>query len=310
MPSKPSVSIIIISYNTREMTLECLRSLVAETTVNYELIVLDNASEDGSAEAIGAEFPEAILLAETSNHGFAKGNNIAIERATSDYILLLNPDTLVLDHAVDHLLSFAHGHPEARIWGGRTLFADHSLNLASCWARMTLWSLFCQSTGLSKALRNSTLFNPEAMGGWLRDSERNVDIVSGCFFLIGRRDWQQLGGFDKVFFMYGEEADLCLRAQAQLGARPRITPTASIVHYGGASEKVKADKMVRLLSAKTELAKRHFPKWQRPLAKGFLALWALSRATGLTLLRARSEQAHSWRNVWHRRREWRKGFSN
>ena len=103
----PVVSILVISYNTREMTLACLASVVAETGVPYELIVLDNASTDGSAEAIAAAFPQARLIASRDNLGFAKGNNVASEGARGRYILLLNPDTLVLDRAIDRLVAFA-----------------------------------------------------------------------------------------------------------------------------------------------------------------------------------------------------------
>ena len=310
-PASPAVSVLIISFNTREMTLACLRSLFAETQQPFETIVVDNASQDGSAAAIAAEFPQVRLLAETENHGFARANNLAAPLARGEYLLLLNPDTLVLEAAVDHLLGFARARPEARIWGGRALFGDGRLNPGSCWRRMTFWGLFCQASGLRSLLRRSALFNPESYGGWDRRTERAVDIVSGCFFLISKADWQVLNGFHPDFFMYGEEADLCLRAQRSLGARPRITPTATIVHYAGASETVRADKMVRLLRAKRALIRRHFPAWQQPLALALFAAWPLSRwrATALLArLTGRSgwrERARVWGEIWTRRREWR-----
>ena len=142
---------------------------------------------------------------------------------------------------------------------------------------MTLWSLFCRASGLTGLFPRSALFHSEAYGGWARDSVREVDIVTGCLLLIARTTWDRLGGFDRAFTMYGEEADLCLRARA-LGARPMITPEATIIHYGGASETVRADKMVRLLRAKRELVTRHFGPLSRPLAAGLLMLWPLGRA--------------------------------
>lgn len=310
----PTLSIIVVSYNTREMTLDCLRSVHAETRADFELIVIDNASEDGSAEAIAAEFPDAILMAERENHGFALANNIAAERARGAYILLLNPDTLVLDGALDRLLDFARARPEARIWGGRTLFGDRSLNPASCWRRMSLWNIFCRTAGLTGVFPKSGFFNAEAYGGWDRASERQVDIVVGCMFLIARDDWQALGGFDPAFVMYGEEADLCLRAARKLGAAPMVTPAATIVHYGGASERVRADKMVRLMRAKTELIRRHFPAWQRPLALTLFQAWPLTRSAAFALLPrlgiARGgDSAATWREVWARRGEWQNGYA-
>ena len=309
--SIPVLSILIISYNTRELTLAALRSVHAETRLSFEIILVDNASQDGSAAAVAREFPDVRLLAEAENHGFAKANNLAAARARGEYLLLLNPDTLVLSGAIDHLVVFARARPAARIWGGRTLFADHSLNPASCWRRMTLWGLVCQATGLRSVFRNSALFNPESYGGWDRASERAVDIVSGCFFLITRTDWQSLNGFHPDFFMYGEEADLCLRAQQAFGARPRITPKATIVHHAGASETVRADKMVRLLRAKRGLIRRHFPAWQQPLALALFAAWPLSRWQALHLLARLTgktgwrERAWVWAEIWTRRREWR-----
>jgi GT2 family glycosyltransferase len=313
-PPAPLLSIIVVSYNTREMTLACLRSVYAETRAEFELIVIDNASDDGSAAAIASEFPGVILMAETENHGFARANNIAAKRARGRYLLLLNPDTLVLDGALDALLGFAAARPDARIWGGRTLFGDRSLNPSSCWRRISLWNTFCRTAGLTGIFRKSDLFNGEAYGGWDRSTERQVDIVVGCLFLIRRADWEALGGFDTTFFMYGEEADLCQRARRQLGARPRVTPKATIVHYAGASEKVRADKMVRLLTAKVELIRRHVPGWQRPLTLALFRAWPLSRSLAFSLLNALglkkdSGNAETWRKVWARRDEWKNGFS-
>lgn len=305
MSRSPRLSIIVISYNTAEMTLACLRSVVAETTCDYELIVLDNASPDGSAERIAAEFPDIRLIASPDNHGFARGNNIAAREARGEYLLLLNPDTLVLDGAIDALMDFATQRPEAGIWGGRTYFGDGSLNPSSCWHRMTLWNVFCRTAGLTGIFKGSALFNQESFGNWDRSDERQVDIVSGCFFLIRRADWEALGGFDLAYVMYGEEADLCLRAARDLGVRPRVTPAARIVHYGGASEAVRADKMVRLMKAKMTLINRHFPAWQTPLARWLFGLWPWSRALAARL---RGRDTGGWAEIWARRNEWRAGY--
>jgi len=312
--SDPELSIIIVSYNTLEMTLECIASVKAETRATYEIIVVDNASTDGSAAAIADSHPDITLIAEESNHGFGPAHSIAIERARASWILLLNPDTIVLDGALDKLLAFAKTQPQAMIWGGRTLFGDQSLNPASCFAKMSLWSVFCRVTGLNGIFRRSEFFNSEYYGAWPRDDRREVDIVSGCLFLIRREFWAELGGFDPAFTMYGEEADLCLRAH-KLGARPMITPDATIIHYGGASERVRADKLVRLMRAKIELVERHFQPWQRRAGVGLFRLWPLSRrfaygiSARLTGRRTLKETAEIWRSVWARREEWENGYS-
>lgn len=309
---EPIVSILVVSYNTREMTLECLGSLAAQTTIPYELIVVDNASSDGSAEAIAEAFPGVRLIASRENHGFAKANNLAALEARAPYLLLLNPDTVTLDHAVDRLVAFAERTPEAGIWGGRTLYGDGSLNAGSCNALQSLWGIFCRTTGLAVAFSSSALFNPENYGSWDRSTEREVGYVCGCFFLIRRAFWNRLGGFDPTFVMYGEETDLCCRARA-LGARPRITPEATIIHYVGASTKRRPNKDVLVLKAQVTLAKRYLPRWQQGPAVFLLGVRPLVRKLGGDLLgllgkaKAR-EEARRWGEVWETRASWKDGF--
>lgn len=309
------VSILVVSYNTCAMTRAALDSVLTETKeISYEVIAVDNASADGSAEMIAAHplRPQFIRLNE--NIGFARANNLAARRARGRYILLLNPDTLVLNRAIDRLVAFARREPKARIWGGRTLYASGSLNPSSCWGRMTLWNLFCRATGLTGWFPQAELFNGEAYGGWQRDTARRVDIVSGCFFLIERELWEGLNGFDPLFFMYGEEADLCLRAHA-FSARPMITPFATITHYGGASETARAGKMVRLLAAKVSLVDRHWQAHLAPAGRMLLVAWPLTRliATSIRAALAPSstnrDTADAWRQIWQRRREWQYGYA-
>lgn len=313
------LSIIVVSYNTRQMTIECLRSVVEHAPSEpFEVLIIDNASTDGSAQAIRDEFAvrdgRFVLIEPGSNLGFAAANNLAAERARGELLLLLNPDTIVLDDALNRLVAFARRTPRAMIWGGRTLTGDRvTLDPQSVWRRMTLWSLLCQALGLTTMFPRWGLFNPEAYGSWERDSEREVDIVTGCLLLITRDLWQRLGGFDPLFFMYGEEADLCLRART-LGARPRFTPDATIVHYGGASEKIFADKVVRLLKAKASLIDRHFHPLARPIARWLLLLWPSTRALGGRLRArsggtARAHNAQAWAEVHRRRAEWLRGWT-
>ena len=309
----PEISILIVSYNTRELTLAAIDAVARETRTAHEIIVVDNASSDGSAEAIAAHPAGPRLIALNENIGFGRANNLAARHARADMLLLLNPDTVVLYHAIDQLLDFAHQNPRARIWGGRTLFANGDLNPSSCWQRITLWNTFCRTSGLAAIFPRSGFFNPEAFGGWPRDSVRSVDIVSGCFLMISRSFWRELGGFDPTFYMYGEEADLCLRARTA-GARPAVTPAATIVHFGGASETTRAAKMIKLLAAKISLIDRHMPAWQRPLARALMRAWPLSRraALGIAGLFTRSEKVHhaaaQWQGVWQRRDEWQNGY--
>lgn len=304
------VSILIVSYNTRELTLEAVQSALAETTrVSRELIVVDNASGDGSADAIEAAFPEVRLVRLAENIGFGPGNNAGAKVASGDYLLLLNPDTVTLDHAVDTLVEFARAHPEHRVYGGRTLFGDRSLNRANAWGEPTLWSMFCRGSGLGSAFKRSALFDPESLGSWDRSSLREVPIISGCFLLIERALWEQLRGFDERFRMYGEEFDLCLRAGA-LGARPIVVPQAEIVHYGGASDRVLVEQTIRQYKGRAQLIRKHWPAWKARLGARCLDLWAankLLRSAILAPVSARHrELARTWRAIFARRGEWRR----
>lgn len=308
------VSILVVSYNTRAMTLAALDSVVAQTReASYELVVVDNASDDGSADAIADHPSKPRLIRSRDNLGFARANNLAARHAEGEYLLLLNPDTVVLDHAIDRLVAFARKRPDAGIWGGRTLFADHALNASSCWGRMTPWNLFCRASGLTGVFPRSEIFNGEAYGGWRRDCIRRVDIVSGCFFLIKRQLWERLEGFDPLFFMYGEEADLCLRAR-RFGARPLLTPDATIIHYGGASERARTAKMVKLLAAKASLIERHFSPGTRRLGLLLHKLWPMSRwfflANMAPILGSQRlcTAARTWQEIWNEREKWQHGY--
>ncbi len=308
LTTTPIISVIVVSYNTCELTLEALESLFQQTSCLIEVIVIDNASNDGSAEAIKQKFPKVTLIASEENLGFAAGNNLGAQYATAPYLLLLNPDTIVLDGAVDKLLKFAEKYPEAKIWGGKTLFADYTLNPSSCWSRQTLWSLFGQAVGLNSLFRKITFFNPEGIGGWDRNGERYVDIVSGCFLMIERSLWNTLDGFHPDFFMYGEEADLCLRAR-YYNATPMVTSAATIIHYGGASEKVRSDKLVKLMEAKQRLIFRHFSQKSRRIANLLLSAWPLSRYIAHKILylsgvEKSKEKCEVWKSVWKQRDAW------
>lgn len=305
-------SVIVVSYGTRQLTLDCLRSLYMETSAPaFEVFVVDNASGDGSAEAIAEAFPQAQLLVLDENLGFGAANNLAAERAKGRRLLLLNSDTVVRERALEALWQDSEAHPAAGIWGGRTLFADGTLNRSSCWGAPTPWSALCLALGLASAFPRSAYFNPEGLGAWERESAREVPIVSGCLMLVDAQLWRRLGGFHEDFFMYGEDADLCLRARAE-GAAPRITPTATIVHLGGASERARAGKMVRLFTAKAQL----YAKFWGPVSGRFglltLDIWALHRMLAFSLAGlmrpAQCTARDTWREVWHSRGTWHAAF--
>lgn len=300
----PVVSIIVVSYNTKEMTLECLRSIVQETPdLTYEVLFIDNQSTDGSWEAVHDEFnndPRFTLRLSDKNLGFAGANNEMAKGARGEYILLLNPDTVVLDRAIEKLVDFAHEYPDNGIWGGRTVFADGSLNPTSCWGPYTLWWIFVGATGLWRAFPKSAALNPRSIPNWERDSIREVSIISGCFLMIARGSWEALGGFDLRFFMYGEEADLCMRGAGVLGFRPLFTPAAEIIHHQGASEGGGSRYICRLYHAEHQLFYKHWPRWKVRMAVMLWTAGTAVRATAEVILK----RPPRWREVWRDRAMW------
>jgi N-acetylglucosaminyl-diphospho-decaprenol L-rhamnosyltransferase len=292
------VSILIISFNTRELTLACLKSVYAQTRdVAFEVIVVDNASSDDSADAIAAAFPQVRLVRMSNNRGFAMGNNVAADMASGNLLLLLNSDTELLDGTVQRAVAFFRGRNQPSIVGGRTFFADGSLNANSCHGKPTPWSLFCMGFGLSCLFRGSALFDPESLGPWKRDTVRQVDAITGCFLLIDRILWNELDGFDQHFFMYGEDTDLCLRAR-QRGVACIICPDARLIHLGGRSERTRAAKMVKLFRAKVRLFNRWWnPRWVR-FGYRMLVLWALTRSCAYYLLGLFTPSYRETARVW------------
>jgi hypothetical protein len=302
------VSILIVTYQCREAARECLTSVYSRTNgVTFEVIVVDNASDDGTAEMVRRRFPQARLIALGENVGFAAGANRAAEDAAGEYLLHLNPDTVVLDGSVRDLVAFARQHPEHGLYGGRTLRPDGTLDPGSCYAQPTVWSLFCFATMLTSAFKGSRIFDPELLGRWQRDSVREVGIITGCLLLAPRRIWQRLGGFDGRFFMYAEDADLTLRA-IRAGYRPAITPDAEITHAVGASA-THPDRLILLLQGKATLLRKHWHSPRRQAGIAFLLLGAGSRALVARVLTGHgSARLEAWRGVWRARKAWLRGY--
>ena len=309
-----SVSVVIVSYNCRQLVLDSLASLFATAPrASYEVIVVDNASADGTVEAVRATYPAVHVIGLENNIGFGRGCNVGAADAQGDFILLLNPDTLVRPHAIDKLVELANARPDAGIWGGRTVTMEGAVIPGSCWRFPTVWSTFCIVTGLSLVFSGSRLFNREIYGGETMVGVREVEVVSGCLLMIGKPLWDKLGGFDPAYFMYSEETDLCLRAY-RMGVRPVVSADVQIVHLVGATQPVRADRLVRLLKGRRTYMRRHWSLLGSGVGAALLLGWPLSRFWALSVAallsrRARwREAAHTWGNVWRRRAEWLPGW--
>ncbi len=298
------VAVLIVTYNSEEQIEACLSTLIEQRrAIDQEIIVVDNQSSDQTVEIIQKKFPQVRLYTPGKNLGFAKAVNFAAKQSSAKYFLLLNPDTKVLDHAVDKVYTFAETNPSYGFYGGRTLKEDGvTLEPSSCWGQPTVWSLFLFATGLSTLFRGNSFFDPEAIGGWKRDSIREVGVITGCFLLVQTSAWKTINGFDEDFWLYGEDADLAIRAR-RAGFRPVIYPEAVVVHEVGQSS-TSHQKMIWLFRGKISLAQKH---WRGPSKQLYLFFLKFGVAARFLLLRIAGKKEHHWIYGWKNRAEWANG---
>jgi GT2 family glycosyltransferase len=228
------VSIIILCWNDLKVITDCLRSIYASThSTEFEIIVSDNGSTDGSIEFIHKEFPQVRVIENGVNLRFAKGNNVGIQASTGEYVLILNPDTIIHEGTLDKLVLYADKHPEGGAFGCRVLNSDGSYQ-ACIRPLPTIRSEWFLALGLRPLGRLSEWFQPGEYEGWKGDTERTVGWLAGCFILMRADLLKRLGGFDEQFFYYYEDTDLCRRVW-EAGYPIMYTPDLSITHLGGQS---------------------------------------------------------------------------
>ena len=232
--SNMDVSIIIVSWNTQAMLGRCIESICTNTkNITSEIIVVDNASSDGSAETVEKEFPQVKLIRNEENLGFAKANNIGIRESTGRYIYLVNSDVIVLDNCIDGLIKFMDKNPLVGMAGPRILNPDHTLQ-CSCRHFPSAWNNLCQVLGLNYVFPKSAFFSEPMMKYWPHDVERKVDVLSGCFWMVRREALDEVGLLDERFFFYGEDIDWCKRFhKAEWDVM--FYPGAEAIHFGWAS---------------------------------------------------------------------------
>ena len=240
-PAAPRLSVVIICWNDLGVIADCLRSVYDRGGLaprEMEVIVSDNGSTDGSVEHVREHHPEARLLLNGQNLGFARGNNAGIAAARGEYVLILNPDTIVHGRALRDLVDFADRHPDRGGFGCRVLNPDGTYQhparpFPTAW-RYLVGGLCLRRLGrlpgAAGRLFTSDLYPPT----WVGESERDVDWQMGCCVLVRRRVLEAIGGFDERFFYNFEEVDLCRRIAAGHGGL-RYTPEAVITHLGGGS---------------------------------------------------------------------------
>jgi GT2 family glycosyltransferase/peptidoglycan/xylan/chitin deacetylase (PgdA/CDA1 family) len=229
------VSIVIPNWNTKELTCECISSICRETTaVSYEIIIVDNGSADGSVEVIKSRFPDVRIVVNKINRGFAAACNQGMLAGKGRYVLLLNSDILILDSAIDKTVRYADSQPQAAVVGCQVRNDDYGVS-KTCFRFPSVLDLIFRTFGFSKIFKNSRLFGRERMQWWARDTEEEVEVVTGMFMLARRCAIDEVGLMDEDYFFYCEEVDWCYRFR-KAGWKVKFWPGASIIHVGGGNQ--------------------------------------------------------------------------
>jgi GT2 family glycosyltransferase len=306
----PLLSVIIVSYNTREMTLECLRTLYAQLgATTAEVFVIDNASKDGSVEAIHKHFPVVRVIALPENRGFGAANNIAIREAVGDYLLLLNSDAFLKAGALATLIAYLDSHPGAAVVGPRLQNADGSLQL-SCYRFPSPFRAVCENLLLTAAFPGNLLVGDYR--SWPHDTERAVDFIIGACWLMRSEAVKAVGLFDEEFFLYAEETDWARRFH-DAGWQITFLPQAEAIHLGGGSAGNQSAKVFSEFRRGQEryIRKHHggFGLW---VFRASVITGAVLRIVFFSLLalfqRSRREKAIKVVRLWTRIMAWTVGF--
>ncbi|MBI1807852.1 MAG: glycosyltransferase family 2 protein [Ignavibacteria bacterium] len=297
---QPDLSVIIVNYNTRGLLRNCLESLFKNgEEIYYEVIIVDNDSSDGSREMITRDFPTARLICNSENSGFAKANNVGLEAATAEFILLLNSDTVITAGNLSSSISYMHTQPDVGILGSKVLNPDGTIQ-QSARDFPTLWTLFLETFFLYKILPHSGLFrNP-----WITDTdkEQDVDVVKGAYFLTRRKLIDEIGALDERFFLYSEEQDWCLRAKRS-GWRVVYLPSIATYHHDGGSSSIHRNSpKYYLFDSEFKYFQKHFGSASAVAARLLMFIGVVSRLllwlpSGVIHNVAHNHSARAWDKV-------------
>ena len=258
------LSVIIVSWNVRDLLDKCLHSLQrarrripphGQSEFSMEVIVVDSASDDGSVELVRERHPQAVLLPQSENIGFTRGNNIGLRQARGEYLLLLNPDTEVRPGALGSMIDYMNGHPQVGMLGPHTLNSDGS-HQSTRRRFPTLWTGIFESTWLA-AWAPADVERRYRMLDTQDDDIVEADWVQGSALMLRRAVYDAIGGLDEGFIMYSEELDYCRRAKSA-GWRIFYHGGAIITHHGGrSSEQAAAATQIRFHSSKLRYFRKH-----------------------------------------------------
>jgi GT2 family glycosyltransferase len=240
--TKPVVSALIVSYNVKDLLLQCLRAFYATADVPVEAVVVDNASKDGSAAAVADEFPQAKVLAELENLGYGRAANVGLERCQGRFVLLLSPDVILDPQSVGRMADFLLTRPDAGAVGPRILLPDGRLDPDARRSFPVPSSLFYRTVGLSRLFPKSSRFGRDNMGHVPEAEVHEMDSGTAACMMLRMTALDRVGFFDPRYFMFGEDLDLCYRLKLG-GWKVFYLPTATAVHSKGSATGQSPDQM-------------------------------------------------------------------
>ena len=281
------LSVVTLSHNTKSLLLPCLQSLfsnLAQLDCDTEVFVVDSGSTDGSIETVSGEFPWVDLTVTDGFGGFAHANNLALRRATGEYQLLLNSDTVLPPGTLERMLQFMEAHPEAGLAGPRLVLADGSLDFACRRSFPTPSNSFYRLSGLGRVFPRSRRFGGYRLTYLDPDRTAEVDSVCGAFSLVRREAIQQAGLLDEDFFFYGEDLDWAFRFKEH-GWKVYYYPEVQVLHYKGQTSRQQSERMIReFYRAMRLFYTKHYAE-QYPKLTGLVVFAGIWLSERLTLLK-------------------------
>ena len=265
------LSIIIVNYNTKEFLKKCLVSILSSIDgkpstslvrgkINYEIIVVDNASSDKSAEMTRKEFSHIKLIANEVNGGFSKANNQGIKISQkSRYVLFLNPDTVVQKNTIEEMIKFMDQHIDVGASTCKLVMPNGEIDDASHRGFPTPWNAFTHFSGLSKLSPRSKLLSGYSLGWMDLESAHEIDALAGAFMIVRREAGDQVNWWDEDYFFYGEDIDFCFMLKER-GWKIYYVPTVFVTHYKGVSGGIK--KVSKEITTASEETKKRATKWR------------------------------------------------
>lgn len=278
------ISVVIVTWNARQIVSQCLEALTAhQSRYSFEIILVDNASTDGTPDMVEQRFPQVTLIRNSENLGFAKANNIGIRRATGRYVCLMNSDIIIRDGCFDRLLEYQESHPDVGILAPKLLNPDLSLQ-RSCKSLPTLWIVLCEALAFDRLFPRSRFWGGRLWEFFDYNSIREAPVIPAAFWMVRREVFDQIGLLDEQFFFYGEDNDFCRRVGDE-EFKIVFHPEAEAIHYHqGSSSGTPVRFHVQLQRSTVQYFRKHHGMLQVIAYRAIGVLRHFIRLTGHVLL--------------------------